>query len=105
MQIVPVIHATRPFSVHAPPFKVVALERPCISFTAVEAATEEDFRPFGSMDEPDASFGHSASVSEPTVNSELFGAFGGITGEKDGITGVFMTIVRGLMMAAVIHHL
>ena len=87
------------------PFQGCGLERPCISFTAVEAATEEDFWPFGPTDEPDASFGHSASVNEPSVNSGLFGAFGGITGEKDRITGVLMTIVRGLMMVAVFHYM
>ena len=100
------------------------LERTCISFTAMEAATEEEFWPFGPTDERDASFGHSASVNEPRVNSGLFGAIGGVTGEetsdsvllaeedpvqkqglRDRITGGLMAIVRGLMMVAVIHYL
>ena len=106
------------------PLQGCCLERPCISFTAEEGATEEDFWPFGPTDEPVASFGRSASVNEPTVYSALFGAFGGITGENTSdsvllaeedpvqelglqhrITGVLTAIVRGLIMVSVIHYL
>ena len=58
-------------------------ERPCISINVVEALTDEEaFWPFDPTDEPAASFGHSASGDAPTDTSELFGNFGGVTGEE-----------------------
>lgn len=48
----------------------------------MEATTEEAMWPFRPADKSIASFGQSASLEDPAVNSRLFGAFGGAKGEE-----------------------
>ena len=69
-------------------------KRTCISFSAVEAPTEEErFWPFGRTDDPVASFEYSVSGDVPTNNSGLLGGFDDVTGEKTG--GVAVMVKKG----------
>ena len=73
-------------------------ERPRISFTTVEAPTEEGFWLFGPTGESVTSFAHSVSGDISVNTSELFGAFGGVIGGETG-SAAFMVKegpVRGL---------
>ena len=66
-------------------------ERPCISFTATEAPTEEEkFWPFGLTDEPVASFIYSSFGHVSADTNKLFGAFGGVTSEETGSAAIMV---------------
>ena len=83
-----------------------------ISFTAVEAPTEEEASwPFGSTDEPfDTSglFGSFGGVSGEETDDSLFMAEGEPTqqlGFREHIVGGLTAMTRALVMVAILHYL